>query len=138
MFLPDALHGGGTDALGFRHGTDAPMGRVFRGTVQGRLHQGGFLCGRNFLWPARARPILQNAGQPVGLVASSPEQYRRQRGRQLARQHLVGDTFGRTQNDSDPERNRLRSASQLADLKQLLTFTLSQRQRGSGSTRHSL
>ena len=109
------------------------MGRMLRGTVQGRLDQDGFLFGRDFLWAARARPIFQNAGQPFGLVARPPEQYRRQRGRQLARQQLVGDTFGSTQNDSNPERNRLRSASQLADLKQLLTFTLSQRQRGAAA-----
>src|SRR5260221_13739897 len=33
MFLPDALHGRGTDPLSFRHRTDAPMGRMSRGTV---------------------------------------------------------------------------------------------------------
>ena len=114
------------------------MGRVFRSAVQGRLEEGGFLFGRDFLWAAGAGPIFQNAGQPCGLIASPLQQHRRQRCRQLAGQHLVGDTFGGMQNNSDPERNRLGSASQLADLKQLLTFTLSQRQRGSGRARHGL
>ena len=109
------------------------MGRVFRSAVQGRLDEGGFLFGRDFLGAARARPIFQNAGQPFGLVASAPQQHRRQRRRQLAGQHLVGDTFGGTQNNSDPERNRLRSASQLADLKQLLTFTPVNGRRGAAA-----
>jgi hypothetical protein len=103
------------------------MGRVFGSAVQGGFDEGRFLFGGDLLWAARARPIFQNTGQPFGLVASPPQQHRRQRRRQLAGQPLIGDTFGGTQT---PERDRLRSASQLADLKQLLTFTLSQRQRG--------
>ncbi len=37
MFFPNALHARGTDPLGFGHGTDTPMSRVFGGTVEGGL-----------------------------------------------------------------------------------------------------
>src|SRR5215469_6033247 len=138
MFFPDALHARGADSLGFGHGTDAPMSRIFGSTVQGGLHNDGFLFDGNLPGATGAWSILQNAGQPLVLITPAPQQYGGKCCRQLASQHFVGNSFGSTQNDLDPERDGLRSASQFAELKQLLTFTLSQRQRGSRSTRHGL
>src|SRR5215470_18439875 len=122
MFFPDALHARGTDSLGLGHGTDAPMSGIFGSTVQSSLNNDGFLFGRNLPRATRAWSIFQNADQPFVLITPTPEQYGRKCGRQLASQHLIGNSFGSTQNDLDPECDGLRSASQFAELNQFLTF----------------
>jgi len=66
VHAPDAPHAGLRNALGRSHGARAPMRRVGRRRVKGRLDHGPDLAGRDARLASRARSIFLQTGQSQG------------------------------------------------------------------------
>ena len=96
------------------------MSSVPRNGLDRGFDDGGLsLLGNLFGTPA-SRAIRKQPGQTFAFITLPPRQYRGKRSRQIARKKVVGQPFGRAQNDVHAEKNPSWNIALAAECHQLL------------------